>query len=131
MIWRIRFNYALGLLVSAGMLSWPNGRPSYVALETIGGLDVPWWVWPAGAAARRVAAARLTRAHLAHGGLHRDWRAGGDHRCRRGAQCRPDGAARPSGGRGDGLHQAGDQCQKRGDVSAGPGEILGLDLRWR
>ncbi|AWN22482.1 hypothetical protein DKM44_03880 [Deinococcus irradiatisoli] len=46
MIWRIRLNYALGSIVSAGMLSWPNGRPSYVVLETIGGLDMPWWVWP-------------------------------------------------------------------------------------
>ncbi len=45
--WRIRINYAVSLLVSAGMLCWPNGRPSYVALETFGGLDVPWWVWPA------------------------------------------------------------------------------------
>jgi len=45
--WQIRFNYAVSLIVSAGMLSWPDGRPSYVALETFGGLDVPWWVWPA------------------------------------------------------------------------------------
>ncbi|WP_161883834.1 hypothetical protein [Deinococcus alpinitundrae] len=45
--WQIRFNYAISLLVSAAMLSWPDGRPSYVALETFGGLDVPWWVWPA------------------------------------------------------------------------------------
>ncbi|AWN22224.1 hypothetical protein DKM44_02380 [Deinococcus irradiatisoli] len=44
--WSPRINYASGLSVSALMLAWPNGRPSYVALETFAGLDVPWWVWP-------------------------------------------------------------------------------------
>lgn len=41
-----RFNIASGLLITALMLAWPDGRLSYIALETWGGMHIPWGVWP-------------------------------------------------------------------------------------
>jgi hypothetical protein len=43
---RNRFNIASGLLLMFAVLIWPEGHPSYVALETWGNLEVPLFVWP-------------------------------------------------------------------------------------
>lgn len=43
---RVQVPAGAGLLITAAMLAWPVGRPSYEALEEWGNLLVPWWWWP-------------------------------------------------------------------------------------